>query len=63
MRGRVIVGLALMFVGLIWIGQGLGIIPGTGFMNDDVRWAIIGAILMVVGAVIAVSARRARPQV
>ncbi len=37
MRGRVIVGLALMFVGLIWIGQGLGIIPGTGFMNDDVR--------------------------
>ena len=63
MRSRVIVGLALMFVGLIWIGQGLGFVPGSGFMNDDVRWAIIGAILMVVGAVIAVSARRARPQV
>jgi hypothetical protein len=62
MRGRVIVGLALMAVGLVWIGQGLGFLPGSGFMNDDVRWAIIGAILMVVGAVLAVSARRGRPK-
>ncbi len=63
MRGRLILGAVLLFVGLIWMGQGLGIIPGSGFMNDDVRWAIIGAILVVVGAVIAVSARRSRPPV
>ena len=63
MRGRVIVGVALMVVGLVWIGQGLGFLPGSGFMNDDVRWAIIGAILIAVGAVLAVTAWRARPKV
>ena len=36
-------------VGAVWIGQGLGLIRGQGFMDDDVRWAVIGAVLLVVG--------------
>lgn len=61
MRGRLIVALALVAVGLVWIGQGLGILRGSSFMIDDVRWAIVGAVLIVVGVVLAVSARR-RPE-
>jgi hypothetical protein len=60
MRGRLIVGLALLAVGLVWIGQGLGLLRGSSFMVDDPRWAVIGAALVVAGAVVAVSARRAR---
>jgi hypothetical protein len=61
MRGRLIVALALVAVGLVWVGQGLGLLRGSSFMVDDVRWAIVGAALMVVGVAIAVSARR-RPE-
>jgi hypothetical protein len=56
MRGRVIVAVACIAVGLVWIGQGLGLLRGSSFMVDDVRWAIAGAVLVVVGAVLAVSA-------
>ena len=45
MRIRWFMIVALGLVGLIWIGQGLGIIRGSGFMTDDIRWAIIGAVL------------------
>jgi hypothetical protein len=62
MRGRLIVALALIAIGLVWIGQGLGMLRGSGFMVDDIRWAVIGAILIAVGAALAVSARRARPK-
>lgn len=61
MRTRLIVALALVAVGLVWIGQGLGILRGSSFMIDDARWAIIGGILIVVGVAVAVSARRRPP--
>ena len=60
MRGRLIAGLALLAVGLVWIGQGLGLLRGSSFMVDDPRWAAIGAVLVVLGTVVALSARRAR---
>jgi hypothetical protein len=57
----VLLGLALAAVGLVWIGQGLGILKGSGFMVDDVRWAIVGVGLVVAGAVIgAVAVVRSR---
>lgn len=58
MRGRVITGLAVIPVGLIWVGQGVGLLRGASFMVDDVRWAAIGAIAVVVGTAIAFSGRR-----
>lgn len=61
MRTRLIVALALGAVGLVWVGQGLGILRGSSFMIDDVRWAIVGGILIAIGVVLAVSARR-RPE-
>jgi hypothetical protein len=43
---------ALMaIVGVIWILQGVGILPGS-FMSGDPTWAVIGAaVLIVSGAV------------
>lgn len=58
MRGRLIVALALVAVGLVWVGQGLGLLQGSSFMVDDLRWAAVGAVAIVAGVVIAVSARR-----
>jgi hypothetical protein len=51
---------ALGLVGAIWIGQGLGLIRGQGFMTDDVRWAAIGAVLVVVAVVLGVNEWRRR---
>jgi hypothetical protein len=58
MRGRLIAGILLALVGLVWIGQGLGLLRGSSFMVDDVRWAIIGAVAVVAGVVLTVTARR-----
>ena len=62
MRGRLIIALALLAVGLVWIGQGLGLLRGSSFMVDDLRWAAIGAVLVVVGIAVAISAWRTRPK-
>jgi hypothetical protein len=58
MRGRLIAGVLLLLVGLVWIGQGLGLLRGSSFMVDDVRWAVAGAVAVVIGAVLLVGARR-----
>jgi hypothetical protein len=55
-RWVVIVGLGL--VGAVWIGQGLGFIRGSSFMIDDLRWAAIGAVMVVVAVVLGISERR-----
>ncbi len=60
MRWRLIVGLGFLAVGIVWIGQGVGLLKGSSFMVDDLRWAVAGAVLAVVGVALAVSARRAR---
>jgi hypothetical protein len=62
MRNRWIIAAVLVAVGLIWIGQGSGFIRGSGFMTDDVRWAIAGAVMAVIGGLIAWTAFRARPR-
>ena len=36
-------------VGLVFIGQGLGLIRNRSFMVDDIRWSAIGAVMVVGG--------------
>ena len=61
MRGRMLTAAALVAVGMVWIGQGAGLLRGSSFMVDDARWAILGAVLVAAGAVIAIIAwRRSR---
>ena len=60
MRIRWFVIVALGLVGLVWIGQGTGLIRGQGFMTDDLRWAAIGLALLVVAVVLGVNEWRRR---
>lgn len=58
MRGRMITAASLAVVGLVWIGQGLGILRGSSFMVDDLRWAAIGGLALAAGVALGVSAWR-----
>jgi hypothetical protein len=49
----------LVLVGLVWVGQGVGLLRGSSFMVDDVRWAIIGTLFVASGLALA-SRRRPR---
>ena len=51
-RRSILLAVALVAVGIIWIGQGLGVIRSSSFMTDDVRWAIAGVGLIAAGAVV-----------
>jgi hypothetical protein len=46
-----IVGVLALLMGLLWIGQGLGIVrwPASSFMIDMRPWALRGAALAAVG--------------
>ena len=45
---RVAIGVVLLVVGGVWIGQGVGWIEGS-FMTGEAVWAVIGAVAVVVG--------------
>jgi hypothetical protein len=55
-----IVGVACVLVGLLWIGQGFGIVrwPASSFMIDMRPWALRGGALAVLGLVLIWIARR-----
>jgi uncharacterized membrane protein len=49
-----VVGLLALAVGLLWIGQGTGVIkwPESSFMISQIQWAYYGAALAVVGFIL-----------
>jgi hypothetical protein len=53
-------GIAALFLGLLFAGQGLGYIPWprTSFMIGQMVWAYAGAGIVVVGIVMIALARR-----
>ena len=53
-----VVAIILVVVGLIFVGQGLGFIPGS-FMTGDRFWAVVGAVAIVAGAALGYRAFRA----
>lgn len=46
-----ILGILCVLVGLLWIGQGFGIVrwPASSFMIDMRPWAVRGALLAIAG--------------
>jgi hypothetical protein len=52
-----IVGILLAVIGCVWILQGVGVLPGS-FMSGQRKWAINGAIALVVGVLIFWASRR-----
>ena len=61
MRGRRLVAILVASVGVVWIGQGLGVLRGSSFMVDDVRWAVAGLLMLVGGVVLGVTPIGRRP--
>ena len=48
-----VVGWLALAVGLLWIGQGTGVIwPESSFMISRIQWAYYGAALAVVGLIL-----------
>jgi len=54
-----VVGVLCLLMGCVWILQGINILPGS-FMTGQTKWAIIGAVLVVIGIGIMISANRRR---
>ena len=61
MRTRWIIAAVLVVIGLVWVGQGLDLFHGSGFMDGQIVWAVIGAGLVVGGLVVGWTAFRMRP--
>jgi len=55
-----IVGVLLVLLGSIWVLQGVNVLPGS-FMSGQMRWAVRGGILLLIGVVTLVWANRKRP--
>jgi hypothetical protein len=49
-----IVGLLALAIGLLWIGQGTGVIawPASSFMISQIQWAWYGAALAALGVIL-----------
>jgi hypothetical protein len=48
-RTRMIGAALLIATGLVWIGQGTGVLKGSSFMTGDPFWAWLGAIGVIAG--------------
>ncbi|MGH7862516.1 MAG: hypothetical protein ACREOS_09795 [Candidatus Dormibacteraceae bacterium] len=56
---KAVIGVILALIGLVWIGQGTMLLPGS-FMSGHIQWAIIGLVVLVVGIWLLWSAFRPR---
>lgn len=57
MRPRMVAPLLVGAVGLVFLGQGLGWIPGS-VMTGDSFWALVGAVMVVGAALVIWRSRR-----
>jgi len=46
-----VVGALCVLMGLVWIFQGINVIPGS-FMTGDIDWSYRGGVLAIVGVVV-----------
>ena len=57
----IVLGLLLVLIGLVWVGQGLGYIKGS-FMTGASLWAWIGVATGVVGVIVVSLSLRLLPR-
>jgi uncharacterized membrane protein HdeD (DUF308 family) len=55
----IVAGVLCLLLGCVWILQGINILPGS-FMTGQTKWAIYGALLVIIGIVLLFSANRRR---
>ena len=53
----IVAGVLCLLLGCVWILQGINILPGS-FMTGQTKWAIYGALLVIIGIVLLFSANR-----
>jgi hypothetical protein len=59
-RTRAVGGVIIIATGLVWIGQGSGLLRGSSFMVGDPLWIVLGLIAAAVGiGFVVVGLRRA----
>lgn len=56
---RLIGGVVLLLIGLVWALQGIGVLGGSA-MSGQSQWLVIGAILAAVGAWLILGGLRGR---
>ena len=56
---RNVAGVLALLVGSVWFLQGINVLPGS-FMTGQTKWAVYGAVLVVIGIVVLVVANRRR---
>jgi len=54
------VGIVLVLLGGLWFLQGVGILAGS-VMTGQTFWAVVGALLLIVGIALCVLGVRRRP--
>lgn len=59
MRARIVIAIVLVVVGLVWVGQGVGLIHGS-FMTGQAVWAVIGGIAILFALALLQSVQRER---
>lgn len=59
MRTRAIIGVILCLVGVVWILQGANVLHGSG-MSGHGGYAVLGAVVFVLGALLLGAAWRRR---
>ncbi|GAC1315029.1 MAG: hypothetical protein NVSMB2_05580 [Chloroflexota bacterium] len=52
-------GVVLVLLGLVWIGQGTNVLPGS-VMSGQSLWTIIGLVLVIVGGWLLATLMRSR---
>jgi len=55
----VVAGLLLIAIGVIWILQGINVLPGS-FMSGRPGYAVLGLVVTIVGLVIVLRSARRR---
>jgi uncharacterized membrane protein HdeD (DUF308 family) len=55
----IVSGILCLLLGCVWILQGVNILPGS-FMTGQTKWAIYGALLVIIGIGLLFSANRRR---
>lgn len=58
---RLIIALVLVAIGLVWLGQGIGLVGGSA-MSGSAFWAVVGALfVLAAGAILVLERRRSTP--